>query len=221
MIKGFIDGWKLQFGTNPQKKSIAVLWSQWSIETGQGKFFWNNNIGNIKFVASNTLSDDSIQYMMLSNVWEIIKGKKVTFQPPHPSTWFRSFFTLAEGIAFHLDFLKNKRYKKAWEAVESGNPNDFAHLLKLANYYTAPESDYAKAVVSYFNKFMKDDTFDKIISELEASSNLTKNVVDATKEIVLAQKEATQQVITDINLKNEPIKNSFWKSITDVFSKFK
>jgi hypothetical protein len=128
---------------------------------------WNNNIGNVKFVPSKNPDDDNGKnYIMLANVWEIVNGKKVTFQPPHPATWFRSFETLGDGVAHHMDFLKNKRYKKAWTAVEAGDPTGFSKLLKEAGYYTAPESDYTKLMNGYFNKFMKDTTFDKVVAEL-------------------------------------------------------
>jgi len=169
LIKGFIEGWKKQFGTMPNKKSIAVLWAQNRIETGATSAMWNNNIGNVKYIPSKNPEDDNnIQYMMLANVWEIINGKKVVFQPPHKATWFRAFPTLTDGVAFHLDFLKNHRYKKAWAAVEAGSPSNFAHLLKEAGYYTAPEEDYSKAVALFFMRFIRDDTYEKVLASLVA-----------------------------------------------------
>ena len=168
MIKGFIEGWKLAFEIMPKKEQIAVLWAQWSLETGGGQSCFNNNLGNVKFVASNNPDTDTgKQYMMLANVWEISGGKKIIFQPPHTATWFRSFDTLGEGVSYHLGFLRNKRYKTAWTAVEAGNPAAFAHLLRLAGYYTAPESDYTRLMNNYFNKFMKEKTFEQIIEKLQ------------------------------------------------------
>ena len=104
--------------------------------------------------------------MMLANTWEIVNGKKVIFQPPHPATWFRSFHTLGDGVAHHLDFLRNKRYKQSWSAVEAGDPAGFAHLLKVAGYYTASEADYIKLMKYYFNKFMKETTFEDAVANL-------------------------------------------------------
>lgn len=168
MIEGFVRGWFKQFGELPKKEAVGVIWSQNALETGSTTSMWNNNIGNVKFVPSSNPDDDNDkQYMMLANVWEILNGKKVIFQPPDPATWFRSFATLEEGVAFHLDFLKNHRYKAAWAAVEAGDPAEFAHLLKVARYYTAPESDYAKAMTAYFKKFMADPTFDNVVASLQ------------------------------------------------------
>jgi len=196
IIKGFIQGWQKQFGTMPRKKSIAVLWSQNALETGSTTSMWNNNIGNVKYIQNtNVLENENIQYMMLSNVWEILEGKKVIFQPPHKATWFRSFPTLADGVSFHLDFLKNKRYKKAWVAVEAGSPIDFAHLLKLSNYYTASEIDYAKALASYFNNFMKDDTFEKVMESLVIAEK--ESVLTVEKEIPAVVVHATDESKND------------------------
>jgi hypothetical protein len=167
MIKGFVEGWFHQFGTLPKKESIGVLYAQNALETGGTVAMWNNNVGNVKFVANKDPNlDNGKQYMMLSNVWEIIGGVKKIYNPPDPATWFRSFPTLAEVISFHLDTLKNKNFKSAWTAVESGNPQAFAHLLKLVYYYTAPEADYVKLITFYFNKYMLDTTFESTIKSL-------------------------------------------------------
>lgn len=222
LIKGFVEGWKKQFGSFPKKTSIAVLYAQTAIETGSTGSMWNNNIGNVKYLPSKDLSaDDGVQYMMLNNVWEIIGGKKVIFQPPHQATWFRAFPTLADGIAFQMDFLKNKRYKKAWAAIETGSPMEFTHLLKIAGYYTAPEADYAKAVGIYFNKFMKDDSFEKIVASLvaptpeviiehiEDSSPIP--VVEWAPEPITTAAEAP--VVKQLALQSSP-----WSSIIQFFS---
>lgn len=181
MIKGFIKGWIKEFGTLPKKESIAVIWSQNALETGSTTSMWNNNVGNVKFVPNkNPELDNGKTYMMLNNVWEIINGKKIIFQPPHPATWFLAFPSLEDGVAFHLNFLRNKRYKASWIAVDEGDPVKFAHLLKVAKYYTASESEYIKAMNFYFKKFMKDPTFEKVVENLQPQLEIdptTNNVI--------------------------------------------
>lgn len=168
MVEAFIRAWYNEFKEIPKKQSVGIIWSQTAIETGSTTAMWNNNIGNVKYSPSKNVEDDiNVKYMMLANVWEIINGKKIIFQPPHKATWFRAFDSLEEGIGFHLNFLKNKRYKSSWTAVESGSPEQFAHLLKVAKYYTAPEEDYAKGMRFHFNKFMKDNTFDNVLSSIQ------------------------------------------------------
>lgn len=153
MIKAFVQAWKELYGVVPKKESIGVIWAQNALETGLTKAMWNNNVGNVKYIANNN-DTESIQYCMLANVWEIVNGKKVTFQPPSPATWFRSFEDLKKGVVYHFNFLKNNRYKDSWKAIEKGDPALFAHLLKLKGYYTAPESDYVKAMKYYYNQYM-------------------------------------------------------------------
>lgn len=165
LITGLVEGWYKKFGVIPEKKQIAVLYAQNALETGGTVSMWNNNIGNVKYVP--TKGDETWEYMMLANVWEMINGKKVIFQPPHQATWFRSFPTLGDGVAHHMDFLRNYRYKKAWTAVEAGDPASFAHLLKVAGYYTASEADYIKLMNVYYNKFMKDTTFETAVAALK------------------------------------------------------
>ena len=179
LTKSFIEAWFVLYNEAPQKSSIAVLWAQNALETGQAAFMWNNNIGNVKFVA-NAADTPDIEYCMLKNVWEVINGQKVYFQPPDPATWFRSFRTLKDGVAFQFDFLKNKRYKSAWTAVEAGDPADFSHKLRLQGYYTAPEADYTRAVVGYFNSFMNSSSFEISLQEVLAEQTATPAPVPVT-----------------------------------------
>lgn len=183
MIEAFIRAWFKEFSQIPKKESVGVVWSQTAIETGSTTAMWNNNIGNVKYHPSqDDKKDADVKYMMLHNVWEIINGKKIIFQPPHSATWFLSFETLEDGIKFHLNFLKNKRYKSSWSAIEAGNPQQFAHLLKVAKYYTAPEADYVKGMKFHFNKFMKDTTFETVVNKIE--EELKANVVENPNNIL-------------------------------------
>lgn len=197
LISGFISGWIKGFNKLPKKESIGVLYSQNTLETGGTTRMYNWNFGNVKAV------DDPIQiieYCMLDNVWEMINGVKKIFQPPDSATFFRSFPTLTDGVAFQLDFLKNHRYATAWTAVEAGDPAGFAHLLKVAGYYTAPEADYVKDMTYFFNKFMTDPTFDNVVAALQPSLTIDPNtgVVTINGDVDLSP--ASSVLNTVINL---------------------
>jgi flagellar protein FlgJ len=221
MIRGFIEGWKKAFNEIPKKECIAVLWAQNQLETGGTVSMWNNNIGNVKFVASANPNDDSGKdYMMLANVWEIVNGKRLVFQPPHPATWFRSFATLGDGISWHMSFLMNKRYKIAWQAVVEGDPVKFCKLLRQQGYYTAPEADYTKAVMGYFNIFMRGKTFDSVVAEIKAAEApppppVPQEPVQPIHDITIPERE--------IDLGNdEPVKLSPWQKVQNsLFKLFK
>ena len=168
IVKGLIEGWIEAFCTTPSKESIGVIRAQNGIETGGTTSMWNNNIGNVKFVPANTTADDDKEYMMLRGTWEILNGKKAIFEPPHTATWFRSFPTLKEGIAHHLNLLKNSRYKKAWGDVEAGSVSGFAITLKNLRYYTASVTDYIAGMNHYYKKYMESDSYEIAMEEIIA-----------------------------------------------------
>lgn len=173
LTKALIEGWIDAFGTKPTKNAIAVLWAQNAIETGLTVSMWNNNIGNVKYVA-NRNDPPTVEYCMLKNTWEIVNGKRVTFQPPHPATWFRSFKTLKDGVRHHLAFLRNNRYRNAWPSVVAGDPAEFSRQLRKSGYYTAPEAAYIKAMNGYYNKFLRDKFYENaldLISKQATSTN--------------------------------------------------
>ena len=194
IAKALVIGWKQQFGDVPKKQAIGVLYSQIAIETGF-KAMWNNNIGNVK-VPSKLEETIDFDYMMLASTWEIINGKKVYFQPPHRQTWFRSFRTLNEGVAHHLYFLKNGRYKAVWGSIERGSIVDFATTLKNRGYYTASVSDYIKGMNLYYNEFMKSKVYEQALDEI---NNIKPVVIAPVVDVVEVPKETfpTADIVTD------------------------
>lgn len=196
LCKAFILAWQDTFNNTPSKASIGVIVAQHDLETGSGNSCWNWNLGNIKYVSAN----GNVDYCALNGVWEIVNGVKVMLKSTDPGSWFRSFPTLKEGIVFYIDFINGKRYKSCWSAVVSGNPAAFAHLLKLAGYYTAPESDYVNAINSYFNKFMKATSFEAALAEVQAVSV---PVVESSPPVEIIPES------TDV----EPLKNSVPPSV--------
>jgi hypothetical protein len=156
-VKSLIKSWFNTYNVIPNKEQMGVLFSQWALETGSGTYCWNNNIGNVK---APQITEETIEYCVLNGVWEIVNGKKVILKPEDPGSWFRSFRTLDLGVEHHMMFLRNKRYRIAWTAVEQGDPALFAKLLKQQGYYTAHESDYVKAMQYHFTRFLNDSIFE-------------------------------------------------------------
>lgn len=134
------------------KAAAGVLWAQYALETGRGSACWNCNIGNVKATPAQVAA--GTPYFMLPNTWEIIAGKKIVFQPPDPQTWFRHFDTLAEAMAHHVVFLRERRYAPAWPAVLAGDPERFAHELKRLGYYTGSADIYARSLRVLHSEWM-------------------------------------------------------------------
>lgn len=142
------------------RESAGVLWAQYAIETGRGKFCWNCNIGNVK--VTRAMVNAGRPYFMLPNTWEMVNGKRLVFQPPDEQTWFRHFDTLGEAMTHHVRFLREERYRPAWPAVLSGDPDTFARTLKTLGYYTASADLYAAAMSSFHSEWMRIVDFDAI-----------------------------------------------------------
>lgn len=136
------------------RASLLTLLAQWALETGSGRSMHLFNAGNIKGKPGG--GDGRSWTFFRCN--EIINGKEVWFDPPHPACCFRAYDTLDEGVADYLATMR-KRFASAWPAVEAGDPARFAHLLKVARYYTASEAGYTSALVALFKR-LDDETFD-------------------------------------------------------------
>lgn len=204
-VRACVRNWFKVGSGIPLEQSIAVLWSQYMIETG-GSACWNYNIGNVKHVKG-----DGHNYHMLNGVWEgvsqaaanqlIASGQakldtnanhikavganrvSVVFQPPHPATWFRAFGSLDEAMAEHLIFLA-KRFSKAWKAVLEGDFVGFANLLKAAGYFTASAEAYAAGMRNPFNALVASTTYEELVASIEAEQEAQEEEVEE-KDAVL------------------------------------
>lgn len=145
MYAALRSAWVAKFGAEPSRASLLVLLAQSGIETADWRSMWNYNVGNVK-------RGKGQPWTMLPHVWEIIRGERVVFEPPHPQTHFRAFPDLEAGAAAYLDTMAG-RFAKSWEAVVSGDPEAFARALKAQHYYTAPVDAYAKALAARFRAF--------------------------------------------------------------------
>lgn len=177
---GFIKGWKTFMGSYPQKEQIAVIFAQMAGETGLAQNLWNYNVGNYKAVDPG--KNATRKFIALSNVWEIINGKKVILPKTHPGARFIAYDSLEEGVVDYLDHIKNKRFAPAWSFILKGDPEGFARKLKDLKYYTASVDDYVKSMKFFFNDFLKRTDFEQCL--LEAAADEVKvlessNLIDA------------------------------------------
>jgi len=197
-----IKAWREIYGQLPDKKSIAVIYAQWSGETGQGMSCWNFNIGNVKAADVN---GSIIEYCVLNNVWEIIGGKKVILPPENPGSWFRSFPTLDDGVRHHFSFLRSK-YKIAWSAVEAGDPVEFSKKLREKGYYTASLESYVKSMNWFFDQFMKSNYFEEFLKK-ETEARLNIKIKENNGNIYIPKNEDIFKVDENYNMDD----NSFLK----------
>lgn len=152
------------------RETLALATAQSALETGRWKSIHRYNLGNIK--AGPTYEGYYCQFRCN----EVIGGKVVWFDPPHPQTNFRAFLSLEDGATDHVSFLAHRaRYAPAWSELLRGEPELYVRALKTAGYFTANEAAYTKAVVSLFNEYLR--MLSKPTAEQEAT--LTGEELDA------------------------------------------
>ena len=127
--------WSLRFGELPSDRATALLWAQHALETGRGSSCYCWNVGNRKARYGEPYCE--------LYTWEIIGGKRVDLVDK-----FAAFDSLQAGVADWLELFSRQHYSGALEAVRCGDAASYANALRLAGYYTASETDYARGLAS-------------------------------------------------------------------------
>jgi hypothetical protein len=167
--------WPRVIGTEPTRAARLVLLAQWAHETGIGRSMWNYNFGNSKtapggagrycwtFFACSEVLPTYVARRLVASAGKRADGTPdaaitstrpdgtqiVWLYPTNKGCCFRAFRTLDDGAADYLSMLHN-RFKSAWPAVEAGDAQRFAELLKAARYYTDSVPRYARALRRHY-----------------------------------------------------------------------
>lgn len=188
--------WKKVYSKDITENQAKLIFSKYCHETAGGKACWNNNIGNIKFRYDSQGKADG--YFMLPGTWEIVGGKKIIYNPPHPATWFRHYNNLGNGILDYLDILNKPRYKKAFDQLIAGNLEQYAIELHNGGYYTDDPknyinglkrwqatfpSDYFKKVIENLNTIEKPIEIPEIVIEGKVEDNNSQKIVENKKSV--------------------------------------
>lgn len=163
--------WPAVIGGTPRRESVLLLVAQWAHETAAGAAMWCWNMGNAKAKPGGTRSWTFFacnEWLPAGEAARLVAAAKprtdgkdgpdavitkrredgsclVWFYPSHSACSFRAFLTLEAGALDYLALMR-QRFASAWPAVEAGDPRQFAHLLKVARYYTDTEERYARAL---------------------------------------------------------------------------
>lgn len=156
------------------ENGARVLAAQYMAETGNGKYCFNYNFGNVKSANTGDL------HMYLANVWECVAnpataekivagsgGKAhiataeetakhnwscastiVVFNPPHAASRFRGFATLQQGAEFFVKKHQGIAGKSPayLTKLNAGDTAFVAKTLKQNGYYSTTEEKYAAAL---------------------------------------------------------------------------
>lgn len=125
--------WTRQTGTAPSERTLDVLTAHASLETGNGNRMYNFNFGGIKGTSPAGLTTGAMTH-------EVIDGQRTQVR-----AFFRAYRNLDEGAEDFVGLLQ-RRYGEALSAAAAGDPDAYAHSLKVRGYYTGDESDYANTL---------------------------------------------------------------------------
>lgn len=164
-------------GNNPEDEVLALALAKTALETGRWTSIWNSNWGNVK--ASDTyvgmytcivLNEVLMRNGKPTVVWFAPEGElsaspakggkliapPLPVPPGHVQTRMRAFANNYDGADQYVDFVAQKsRYRKAWAALLTGNAVAYVHQLRVAGYFTAPESEYLSGVAALQNEFLR------------------------------------------------------------------
>jgi hypothetical protein len=122
-------------GKTASSPLLDTLTAQASLETGRGAQMYNFNFGGIKGSGPQGKTVNCLTH-------EVIASHDVTVRQG-----FRAYGSLDEGAEDYVRVISG-RFSAALSKAQLGDVDGFAHALKQAGYYTAPESDYAAALRS-------------------------------------------------------------------------
>lgn len=131
------EGYKEVTGRKPSKKVLALMLGQWAIETANGTRVHNFNFGNKK-----ATDNDNYQYF---RCWEVVKGKKVWYDPPSTACKFTAYSSPKEGAVAFVRLLKKRNHW--WEGLHTETVEGFVKGLSTRPaYFTADPAKYAKGM---------------------------------------------------------------------------
>jgi hypothetical protein len=153
----------------PTLDALAVFLAKLRLESGNFKFCYNHNPGNIKHSSDPNAPGMLTLYpcnevlpgrglVWFSKVAELTgKGGtpvgKIYDEPPgHPQSRFVANANMYAGFEHYVEFLQRPRYLDSFAAAWSGDPARFSHVLKTAGYYTADEAQYTGTLVRLFSE---------------------------------------------------------------------
>lgn len=116
-----------------------LLAAQIALETGDGKYSYSYNLGNMK-----APDREGTKYQLL-DTWEVEGGKRVDRREP-----FLAYDSLDEGLDAYIEYLDRKG---ALDVADQGDVDAYNRQLKSFGYYTADEGQYGENLKKRLRKW--------------------------------------------------------------------
>lgn len=153
---------------SPSLEVLALALAKTALETGRWTAIWNNNWGNIKAGASyegfyttitlNEVLGHSVVWFapegQLNRKGGDVIGARWEVPPGHPQTRMRAYSDSLAGAMAYVEFVASGRYRDAFAELLEGDAIGYVRALRMKGYFTAPEVDYARGVLSLQKEFI-------------------------------------------------------------------
>jgi hypothetical protein len=136
--------WEEVLDERPDSRAIAVLWAQWALETGRGRWMVDYNFAGLKGRAPGGGS-------ALWWTWEETEAG-----PRRIRSRFRAYAKPEEGARDYIAMLA-RRYSDAISAARRGDTVGFMDVLERRGYFTEKPAAYSRALSSLAREFAAGD----------------------------------------------------------------
>ncbi|MBK7582023.1 MAG: glucosaminidase domain-containing protein [Myxococcales bacterium] len=137
------DAWERLSGERPTEEVISVLWGQWALETGRGRWMVDYNYAGLKGRAPD--GGTANWY-----TWEEEEGGSRRIR-----SRFRSYEAPEHGALDYVEMLL-RRYPKAAAAAKRGDALNYVLELDQGGFFTERPEHYIRSVVSLAREFRRD-----------------------------------------------------------------
>ncbi len=186
------EGLRARLGRMPSKETRATAMAKCRLESGNGRYCRNHNLGNVKAPVT------YVGNFTCFRLNEVVRNQLFWFDPDtpydprdpfclpnqafpkpsvpdgNPQTRMVSRANRYDGGHFYCEFIFGKpRYASAMQALLAGNPEAYSRELSKAGYYTAPVEVYTKTVVQLYLSSLRfiDGHAPEIENEIAPSKN--------------------------------------------------
>jgi len=143
------SAWKRVTGEEATKQILSVLWAQWALETGRGRWMVDYNYAGLKGRAP----DGGTGFWW---TWEESKEN-----PRRVRAQFRSYETAEHGALDYVSMLW-VRYPKAITAARRGDAISFVLELDDGGFFTERPKHYVRSVASLALEFRRQHLHEKL-----------------------------------------------------------
>jgi flagellum-specific peptidoglycan hydrolase FlgJ len=129
-------------GEEATKEVVSVLWGQWALETGRGRWMVDYNYAGLKGRAPDGGSAPW-------STWE-----ETDDGPRRVRSRFRAYESADHGAYDYVKLL-SRRYPSAFAAARRGDANTFIDQLDKGGFFTERPEHYTRSVISLAREFLR------------------------------------------------------------------